>query len=52
MPTVLRFGPYRLYFYSLARNFGYGPRELGIIEAIVIANADTLLEAWNEFHRA
>lgn len=78
VPTVLRSGPYRLYFYSnerdepphihvdrdrqsakfwlgpisAASNFGFSARELGIIEAIVLGNEDSLLEAWNEFHGA
>ena len=75
MPTVLRSGPYRLYFYShepnepphvhvdrydqsakfwidpvaLAVNFGFSRVELGRVEATVIVNQATLLEAWHEF---
>ena len=37
---------------AIARNFGFSPPELGIIEAIVLGNRDALLEAWHEFHRA
>ena len=69
--TVLRSGPYRLYFYShepnepalvhvdrgrqtaklwlapvsVARNFGFTPRELGTIVAIVVGNEDALTAA-------
>jgi len=72
--TVLRSGPYRVYFYSqepnepphvhidrddrtaqfwlvpvaLARNFGFPPRELTHIEALIQQQQQTLLEAWND----
>lgn len=72
MPTVLRVGPYRLYFYShdlsepphmhvdrdeqsakfwlkpvaLARNLGFGAKELRVIERLLIENEEELLEAW------
>ncbi|MDQ3650706.1 MAG: DUF4160 domain-containing protein [Acidobacteriota bacterium] len=73
MPTVLRAGPYRIYFYShepnepphvhvdrdalsakfwlnpvsLARNLGFGGRELRQVERLVRENQAALLEAWN-----
>ncbi len=73
MPTALRSGPYRFYFYShepnepshvhvdrddcsakfwlspvtLARNFGFAPKELNRIYKIINENLDTLVEAWN-----
>jgi hypothetical protein len=72
MPTVLRIGPYRFYFYShettepphihvdkdnlsakfwlkpvsLARNFGFNPRELRKIQLMVIEHQEKLKEAW------
>ena len=72
MPTVLRHGPYRFYFYShettepphihvdrenlsakfwlhpisLARNFGFSPKELREIQSIILENQSKLLEAW------
>lgn len=75
MPTVLRIGPYRFYFYShettepphihidrdnqtckfwievvaLSRNLGFSAKELRDIEALVIENKETLLEAWHEY---
>jgi hypothetical protein len=75
MPTVLRNGPYRFYFYShelnepphvhidrddlsakfwlestnLARNLGFGARELRRIQSLVAENQNELLEAWHEF---
>ena len=75
MPTVLRSGPYRFYFYShepnepphvhvdkdelsakfwlepveLARNFGFGPRELNTLQSILQTNQQQLLEAWNGY---
>ncbi|NJN60444.1 MAG: DUF4160 domain-containing protein [Coleofasciculaceae cyanobacterium RL_1_1] len=75
MPTVLRVGAYRLYFYShepnepphvhvdrdgdsvkfwlspvsLAKNIGFGARELRKIEKIVNEHQDLLLEAWNGY---
>jgi len=77
MPTVLRVGPYRIYFHShepnepahvhidrdrqsckfwiqpvaLARNLGFGAKELREIEAIVAQNKQYLLEAWDEYFR-
>lgn len=74
MPSVLRFGPYRFYFYShepnepahvhidrdeqtckfwlkpvaLARNLGFGAKELRNLEKLVIDKKQELLEAWNE----
>ncbi len=75
MPTVLRSGPYRIYFVShdlgepahvhvdrdrasakfwldpvsLARNLGFGPRELRAIERLILDNRDAFLKAWNEY---
>ncbi len=75
MPTVLRSGPYRFYFYShepnepphvhvdrddlsakfwltpvgLARNLGFGAREVNTLQSIVQANQQELLEAWNGY---
>jgi len=75
MPTVLRNGAFRFYFYShepnepphvhidqenlsakfwlnpvlLARNHGFGARELRQIERIVQENRQLLLEKWNEY---
>lgn len=75
MPTVLREGPYRAYWYShepnepphvhvdredmsaklwlspvgLARNLGFGARELVVIERVVSAHAARLLEEWNDY---
>ena len=75
MPTVLRTGPYRFYFYShepnepphvhvdrdelsakfwlepvaLARNFGFGARELNALQSIVQQNQERLLEDWNGY---
>ena len=75
MPTVLRHGAYRFYFYShepdepvhvhidrdnlsakfwvnpvsLARNFGFGGRELRQVERLVRDNQTVLLEAWNGY---
>ncbi len=72
MPTVLRKGPYRIYFFShdmtepphvhvdrerisakfwlqpasLARNLGFGARELRKLESIIMENQTELLEAW------
>ena len=74
MPTLLRVGPYRLYFYShepnepphihidrdklsakfwlsptgLARNFGFGAKELRKLQSLVEEHQRELLEAWNE----
>jgi hypothetical protein len=73
MPTVLRSGPYRFYFYShepgepphvhvdrgdmsakfwlqpvsLARNFGFSPKELGRIQKLVIQHQAAFMEAWH-----
>ena len=73
VPTVLRIGPYRMYFFSheprepphvhvdrddrsakfwlrppaLARNFGFGVRELRRIRMLVAEHQARLLEAWN-----
>ncbi len=73
MPTVLRSGPYRFYFYShetnepphvhvdrddlsgkfwlrpvtLARNFGFSPKELRRIQKLVLQHRDAFLEAWH-----
>ncbi len=75
MPTVLRSGPYRFYFYShelnepahvhvdrddlsakfwldpvsLARNFGYSPRELRTIQSLVEEHRIFLLEQWHGY---
>ena len=75
MPTVLRIGPYRFYFYShesnepphvhvdrdrqsckfwiepvgLARDLGFSPKELRLIEALVIEHTQEILEAWHEY---
>ncbi|MFQ5646274.1 MAG: DUF4160 domain-containing protein [bacterium] len=75
MPTVLRIGAYRFYFYSyettepphihidrdnssakfwidpigLARNFGYSPKELTKLRAMVIEHRSRLMESWNGY---
>ena len=75
MPTVLRVGSYRFYFYShettepphihvdrenfsakfwinpvsLARNFGFNPKELREIQLIVLEHQSKLLEAWHGY---
>ena len=75
VPTVLRTGAYRFYFYShepnepphvhidretlsakfwlqpvsLARNLGFGARELGRLQSLVKAHQAELLEAWNGY---
>ena len=75
MPTALRLGPYRIYFYShepnepphvhidrdemsckfwlspvaLARNFGFGAKQLRDIEKIITENQKNLLEAWYDY---
>ena len=75
MPTLLRSGPYRIYFFSreplerphvhvdrddctaklwidlvsLARNIGFGARELRRIEAIVHDHRDEFLELWHAY---
>lgn len=43
MPTILRSGPYRVFFYSSDGG------ELRRIRGIILANRLKLLEAWNEF---
>lgn len=74
-PTVMRSGPYRLFFFShepnepphvhvdrerfsvkfwlepvaLARNLGFGARELRDIEALVYDHQAELLEAWHDY---
>lgn len=74
-PTVLRTGPYRIYFYShepnepphvhidrdeqsakfwlgpvaLARNLGFGARELRTIERLLVEHEQRLLEAWHGY---
>ena len=62
MPTVLRSGPYRLYFYShepnepakfwlvpigLALNLGFSPVELRRTQRMLKENEAILLEKWN-----
>ncbi len=75
MPTVLRTGPYRLYFYShepgepphvhidrdnlsakfwlnpvsLARDLGFGAKELRSLERIVTIHQNQLMEAWYDY---
>lgn len=75
MPTVLRIGPYRFFFYAsdggepphvhverenmvakfwlrpvrLQRSGSFGRAELMRLEALVTANAESLLERWDEF---
>ena len=77
MPTVLRSGPYRIYFVShdlpepphvnvdrdeasakfwlqpvaLARNLGFGPPELRVVERLVVEHQAAFLKAWNEYSR-
>jgi len=76
MPTILRHGPYRVYFFShephepphvhvdrndssakfwleslrLARNRGFGPKELRQIGMILEQYRLELLEAWYGYH--
>lgn len=78
MPTVLRTGPYRFYFYShepnepphihvdrddlsakywletvsLARNFGFSPKELRRLQKLVAEHQEDFLEAWHGHHGA
>jgi hypothetical protein len=78
MPTVLRTGPYRFFFYShepnepphvhvdrddlsakfwlqpvsLARNFGFSPKELRQVQRLVIEHQQQLLEAWHGYFGA
>jgi hypothetical protein len=75
-PTVLRSGPYRIYFHShepnepahvhvdrddqsakywlspvaLARNLGFGAKELNKIQRLIEQHEQELLEAWNDYH--
>ncbi|MBI3669575.1 MAG: DUF4160 domain-containing protein [Acidobacteria bacterium] len=75
MPTVLRIGPYRFYFFShepnepphvhvdreslsakfwlqpvnLARNLGFGARELRKLQTLIEENQEKLLEAWHGY---
>ena len=75
-PTVIRSGPYRIYFHShesnepphvhvdrddqsvkiwlapvsLARNLGFGAKELNRIQRLVQKHEAELVEAWNEYH--
>ncbi len=75
MPTILRIGPFRFFFYSnedgepphihiqrdrklakfwlnpfsVASSTRFSPKELRKLEALVIENRETLLEAWNEY---
>jgi len=75
-PTVLRKGPYRIYFHShepnepahvhvdrdvesakfwlspvsLARNLGFGAKELNKVQRLVQEHEAELLEAWNDYH--
>ena len=75
MPTVLRVGPYRVYFVShdrgepphvhvdregfsakfwlvpvtLAKNIGFGRRELQRVQRILEKNQRRLLEEWDEY---
>jgi len=72
LPTVLRIGPYRFYFFShetsepphihvdrenvsakfwlepvsLARNFGFAPKELRTLNTLVTEHQEELLESW------
>ena len=75
MPTVLRLGPYRFYFYShelnepphihvdrdnlsakfwldpvqLARNLGFSPKDLRVIERMVLEHQQELQEKWDGY---
>ncbi len=75
MPTVLRIGPYRFYFYShepnepphihvdrdnlsakfwlepvqLARNIGFSPKDLRVIERMIAEHHQELQEKWNGY---
>lgn len=75
-PTVLRSGPYRIYFHShepnepahvhvdrdeqsakfwlspvaLARNLGFGAKELNRIQRLIEQHEVELMEAWNDYH--
>jgi hypothetical protein len=78
MPTVLRLGPYRFYFYShepnepphvhidrdnlsakfwlnpvqLARNLGFSPKDLRVIEGMIIEHQQQLQEKWDGYFDA
>ena len=78
MPTVMRAGAYRFYFFShettepphihidrerfsakfwlepvgLAKNLGFGPKELRELQALVSDNRLSLLEAWHGYFGA
>ena len=78
MPTVLRDGPFRFYFFShdiiepphihvdrddlsakfwlepvaLAANFGFTPRDLRRIHALIVQNRAALLEVWHGYPRS
>ena len=75
MPTVLRLGPYRFYFYShepnepphvhvdrdnlsakfwldpvqLARNLGFSPKDLRVVEEMVVEHQQELQEKWDGY---
>lgn len=65
MPTVLRIGGFRFYFYShepneppikvwletleVAKSRGFRSHEIGGIVAMVAAHRDRLLEAWHDY---
>ena len=75
MPTILRTGPYRIYFVShdlgerphvhvdrerfsakfwlepvsLARNLGFGARELRRLQGLIEGHQTRLLEAWHGY---
>jgi hypothetical protein len=37
---------------ALARNLGFSPRELRVVERLVLENQDAFLKAWNEYFGA
>ena len=75
MPTILRLGPYRFYFYShesgepphvhvdrdslsvkfwlqpvqLARNIGFSPKDLRVIEGIITEHREEMQEKWDGY---
>lgn len=75
MPTVLRIGSFRFFFYSnefgepphihiqsdsklakfwlnpsrLSKSTRFTPKELRVIEKLIIENENRFLEAWNEY---
>lgn len=77
MPTVLRRGPYRVYFFShepgepphvhvdresmtakfwiqplgLAKNIGFGPKELRKIQSLLEVNITQLQESWHGYFK-